>query len=74
MIADIIRAASIPLAMALIGGLAWHAMSLGIDGALFMTAVCAIGGLGGYEVKAVIQKKKSTSSLPNGATKKGVPE
>jgi len=62
MIPQIIRAVSIPLAMGIIGGLAWHALNLGIDGALFMTAVGAIGGLGGYEVKAVMNRGKSKSS------------
>lgn len=59
MVADIIRASSTVVAMAVIGLLAWRALSMGIDGALFMTSVAVIGGLGGYEVKALVEKKKS---------------
>ncbi|GAH30602.1 unnamed protein product [marine sediment metagenome] len=58
MIAEIIKACSIPLAMLIVGFLAWHAISNGIDGAIFMTAVVVIGGLGGYEVKSVLAKRE----------------
>jgi len=61
MIADIIRASSAVVAMVVIGLLAWQALSMGIDGALFMSSVAVIGGLGGYEVKALVEKKKSKS-------------
>ncbi len=63
MIAEIIKACSIPLAMVIVGLLAWHAISNGIDGAIFMTAVAVIGGLGGFEVKSVIAKKASKTSV-----------
>jgi len=65
MVADIIKAGSIPLAMLIVGFLAWHAISRGIDGAIFMTAVMVIGGLGGYEVKSLIAKKASKTSAKN---------
>lgn len=62
MAADIIRASSAVVAMVVIGLLVWHALSMGVDGALLMSAVTVIGGLGGYEVKAVVEKKKSKTS------------
>lgn len=65
MAADIIRASSAVVAMAVVGVLTWHALSLGVDGALFMSSVVVIGGLGGYEVKALVDKKKSKTS-PDG--------
>ena len=58
MAADIIKAVSVPFAMAVIGVLAWKALSMGINGALFMTVVAVIGGLGGYEVKTLVEKVK----------------
>ena len=59
MVADIIRASSAVVAMAVIGLLMWRALTLGIDGALFMSSVAVVGGLAGYEVKALVDKKKS---------------
>ena len=59
MVADIIRASSAVVAMAIIGLLMWRALSMGIDGALFMSSVAVVGGLAGYEVKALVDKKKS---------------
>ncbi|MBA7563001.1 hypothetical protein ES708_04654 [subsurface metagenome] len=59
MVADIIRASSVVVAMAIIGLLMWRALSMGIDGALFMSSVAVVGGLAGYEVKALVDKKKS---------------
>ncbi|MBA7573109.1 hypothetical protein ES708_14904 [subsurface metagenome] len=59
MAVDIIKAVSIPFAMAVVGALAWKALSMGINGAIFMTAVAIIGGLGGYEVKTLIEKARS---------------
>ncbi|MBA7648962.1 hypothetical protein ES703_56754 [subsurface metagenome] len=56
---EVIKALSIPLAMVVVGLLTWQAMVLGIDGALFMTALVVIGGLGGYEVKTLVEKKRS---------------
>lgn len=61
MVADIIRASSAVVAMAVIGVLAWKALSMGVDGALFMSSVGVVGGLGGYEIKALVEKKKSKS-------------
>jgi len=62
MTVQIIKACSIPLAMVVVGVLAWHAMSNGIDGAVFMSAVVVIGGLGGYEVKSIIDKREEKKS------------
>jgi len=62
MTVQIIKACSIPLAMVIVGVLAWHAISNGIDGAVFMSAVVVIGGLGGYEVKSVIEKRNEKKS------------
>jgi len=62
MTVQIIKACSIPLAMVLVGVLAWHAISNGIDGAVFMSAVVVIGGLGGYEVKSIIDKRGEKKS------------
>ena len=62
MTVQIIKACSIPLAMVIVGVLAWHAMSNGIDGAVFMSAVVVIGGLGGYEVKSIIDKRDEKKS------------
>jgi len=59
MVIGIIKTAAIPLAMIIVGGLAWHALTMGIDGAVLMSAVVVIGGLGGYEVKSVLLKKES---------------
>ncbi|MBA7583551.1 hypothetical protein ES708_25496 [subsurface metagenome] len=64
MVADIIRASSAVVAMAVIGLLMWRALSMGIDGALFMSSVAVVGGLAGYEVKALVGKKKS-KTLPD---------
>ena len=59
MASDIIKAASIPFAMGVIGGLAFYAIKSGIDGALFMSAVAIIGGLAGYRVKATVENAKA---------------
>ncbi|MBA7656320.1 hypothetical protein ES703_64244 [subsurface metagenome] len=62
MATEIIKAASIPLAMVIVGVLAWSAITTGINGVVFMTAVAVIGGLGGYEVKTLVEKVKSKTS------------
>ena len=62
MTVQVIKACSIPLAMVIVGVLAWHAISNGIDGAVFMSAVVVIGGLGGYEVKSIIDKREEKKS------------
>jgi len=61
MIPDIIRASSAVVAMVVIGALAWHAASMGMNGAVFMSSVAVIGGLGGYEIKALVEKKKAAT-------------
>lgn len=61
MIPEIIRASSAVIAMLVIGLLAWHALSMGLDGAVFMSSVAVIGGLGGYEIKALVEKKKAAT-------------
>jgi tRNA A22 N-methylase len=45
-----------------VGVLAWYAISNGINGAVFMSAVVVIGGLGGYEVKSIIDKREEKKS------------
>jgi len=62
MTVQIIKACSIPLAMVIVGVLAWYAISNGINGAVFMSAVVVIGGLGGYEVKSIIDKREEKKS------------
>ncbi|MBA7577277.1 hypothetical protein ES708_19124 [subsurface metagenome] len=54
---EIIKAASIPMAMVIVGLLTWAAMREGIDGAIFMVGCAIVGGLGGYEVKNLLVKK-----------------
>ncbi len=62
MTVQIIKACSIPLAMVIVGVLAWYAISNGINGAVFMSAVVVVGGLGGYEVKTIIDKRGEKKS------------
>ncbi|MBA7555105.1 hypothetical protein ES705_47757 [subsurface metagenome] len=62
MTVQIIKACSIPLAMVIVGVLAWYAISNGINGAVFMSAVVVIGGLGGYEVKSIIDNRGEKKS------------
>ncbi|MBA7684466.1 hypothetical protein ES703_92861 [subsurface metagenome] len=54
---EIIKAASIPLAMVIVGLLTWAAIRSGIDGAIFMVGCTIVGGLGGYEIKNLVTKK-----------------
>ena len=54
---EIIKAASIPLAMVIVGLLTWAAIRVGIDGAVFMVGCTIVGGLGGYEIKNLLAKK-----------------
>ncbi len=61
MIPDIIRASSVVVAMVIIGVLAWRAVTMGLDGAVFMSSVAIIGGLGGYEIKTLVEKKKAAT-------------
>lgn len=63
MIVEVIKVSSIPLAMVIVGVLAWLAISKGIDGAVFMSAGVIIGGLGGYEVKSILGKREVKKTL-----------
>jgi len=55
----IIKACSTTVAMVLVWRLVDTALAAGIDGVLFFGGVAAIAGLGGYEVKSLIEKLKS---------------
>lgn len=46
------------VAMICIAGLAALALSQGVDGAVLGLVVAALAGLGGYELKAMIDKRK----------------
>jgi len=46
------------IAMLCITGLIAFALNKGVDGALFMSGLAIIGGLGGYEIKVIKDKKK----------------
>jgi len=48
------------IAMICIAGLESLALVKGADGALLGLAFAAIAGLGGYELKALVSKKKET--------------
>lgn len=64
MIPEIIKAASVPLAMIIVGALAAIALAKGIDGAVFMTGAAIIGGLGGYEIKNYLDYRKRNGKPP----------
>jgi len=74
MATDIIKACSAPLAMVVAGGLGWYALSQGVDGALFATVIAVVGGLGGYEVKSVVESRKAKTQEGKGTTKTDVQE
>ena len=57
MMVEIIKAASIPYAMTIIGLLVWAALSKGIDGSVLMSGLAIVGGLGGFYVKHLMGKK-----------------
>ncbi len=59
MVSEIIKSASIPLAIVVVGLLGWQAMRAGMDGVLFMSTVGVVGGLAGYRAKTAIEKLKS---------------
>ena len=61
---EIIKALTVPFAMAVVAFLAWTALSKGIDGAVFMTGLAIVGGLGGYEIKALVAKLKKNGTPP----------
>ncbi len=61
---EIIKALTVPFAILVVGLLVWAALSRGIDGAVFMTGIAIVGGLGGYEVKALVAKLKKNGTTP----------
>jgi len=61
---ELIKALTVPFAMVVVGLLVWAALSKGIDGAVFMTGLAIVGGLGGYEVKALVAKIKKNGTTP----------
>ena len=58
----IIKAVSTTVAMVLVWRLVEAALSAGIDGVLFFGGVAVIAGLGGYEVRWLIDAVRSKSS------------
>ena len=58
----IIKAASTTVAMVLVWRLVTTALQAGIDGVIFFGGVAAIAGLGGYEVRWLIDAVRSRSS------------
>jgi len=61
---ETIKVLTVPFAMVVVGFLVWAALSKGIDGAVFMTGLAIVGGLGGYEVKALVAKIKKNGTTP----------
>ncbi|MBA7581445.1 hypothetical protein ES708_23348 [subsurface metagenome] len=61
---EIIKALTVPFAILVVGLLVWAALSQGIDGAVFMTGLAIVGGLGGYEIKALVAKLKKNGTPP----------
>lgn len=64
MLVEVIKVCTIPFAMVVVGLLVWAALCRGIDGAIFMSGLAIVGGLGGYEVKAVVAKLKKNGTPP----------
>jgi len=60
----IVRTCGSCLAMVLIWRLVSTALAAGIDGVLFFVGVSAIAGLGGYEIKWVVEAIRS--KIPRG--------
>ena len=58
----IIKACSTTVAMVLVWRLVDTALKAGIDGVMFFGGVAAIAGLGGYEIKWLIERVKAKSS------------
>ncbi|MBA7712602.1 hypothetical protein ES703_121584 [subsurface metagenome] len=58
----IIKACSTMVAMVLVWRLVDTALRVGIDGVLFFGGIAAIAGLGGYEVRWLIDAVRSKSS------------
>jgi len=61
----IIKAASTAVAMVLIWRLVDTALNNGIDGVLFFAGVAAIAGLGGYEIRWLVDAVRSKTSPKN---------
>lgn len=63
---NIIKACSTAVAMVLIWRLVEAALAAGIDGVMFFAGVAAIAGLGGYEIRWLVDAVRSrTSSKEN---------
>ncbi len=58
----VIKACSTTVAMVLVWRLVDTAMKAGIDGLMFFGGLAAIAGLGGYEIRWLIERVKSNSS------------
>jgi len=58
----IIKAGSTAVAMVLIWRLVTTALNNGIDGVMFFGGVAAISGLGGYEIKWLVEVFRSKTS------------
>jgi len=61
----IIKAGSTAVAMVLIWRLVDTALNNGIDGVLFFGGIAAIAGLGGYEVRWLVNAVKSRGAKGN---------
>ena len=59
---SVVKACSTVVAMVLIWRLVEAALSAGVDGVLFFGGVAAIAGLGGYEVRWIIEAVRSKTS------------
>lgn len=64
MIPELIKAASVPLAMIIVGVLVALALAKGVNGAVFMSGAAIIGGLGGYEIKNYLNYRKKNNKPP----------
>lgn len=58
----VIKAVSTTIAMVLVWRLVDAALKAGIDGVMFFGGVAAIAGLGGYEIRWLVDAIKSKSS------------
>lgn len=64
MLVRVIKALTVPFTALLVALLVWYAMSKGIDGAVLMSGLALIGGLGGYQVKASVDARKKSEAPP----------
>lgn len=64
--ARVIRTAGSVIAMVLIWRLVEAALAAGIDGVMFFAGVAAIAGLGGYELRWLVDAVKARNSKKNG--------